>query len=142
MMTVHERFGRDAACSCGGLSNPLDVVRSERQRFFAQHMLAGFERANRPVGVQAVRQRNVNRIDLRIAQERFIRGQCSRDIPLRGVLTCTLDGPAGDSDERISRRRLQGGNDRAIDAGGAKETPAQIAHRHHALLEPDNAVTH
>jgi hypothetical protein len=40
----------------------------QAQRFLAQHVLAGLERTHRPLEVQLIRQRNVDRIDFRIGE--------------------------------------------------------------------------
>ena len=40
--------------------------------FFAQYVLASFKGTQRPFDMQVVRQRNVHRVHIRIAQQRFV----------------------------------------------------------------------
>ena len=56
------RFHQFDAFGCG-----------QADRFFAQHMLARFQRANRPRHMQMIRQRIVNRINVGIGQQLLIR---------------------------------------------------------------------
>ena len=60
---VHERLGRDSSRAAGGLRDPIHVVHRERQRLFAEHVLARVERPDRPLGVEAVGQRDVDGVD-------------------------------------------------------------------------------
>ena len=41
-------------------------------RLFAQHVLAGFGRLDRPFGVARVRRRDIDRIDLRVGEQRLV----------------------------------------------------------------------
>jgi hypothetical protein len=50
------------------------LIRGQAQRFFAQHMLASFERTNGPFEVHMIRQRDVNRVDLRIGKQSVVTG--------------------------------------------------------------------
>ena len=56
----------------GGVERRLRVLGPPRQRLLAQHVLAGLQRADRPRHVQRVRQRDVDRVDLRVGEQRLV----------------------------------------------------------------------
>lgn len=55
----------------GSGNHPLAIRELQGHRFFAQYVLACFERLHRHICVQHRGQRNINHIDLRIAQQVF-----------------------------------------------------------------------
>jgi hypothetical protein len=50
----------------------LSVVPPPSQRLFAQHVLARFKRTTRPLNVRAIRQGDIERIDVRIVNQRIV----------------------------------------------------------------------
>ena len=53
---------------CRG-DHPLAIGQPQRHRLFAEHVLAGFQRANGNVGMQECGQRDVDKLDLRVVQQ-------------------------------------------------------------------------
>ena len=51
----------------------LRFLRVRGERLLAEHVLARFERGDRPFGVQTVRQRVVDRVDVRVGEQCRIR---------------------------------------------------------------------
>ena len=68
-----------------GFGYPLRFRRGPRERLFAQHVLAGLGGSDRPLRVQAIRQRVVDRVDVRIGQQRLVRAVRALDAALSGI---------------------------------------------------------
>ena len=68
-----------------GVGDAIHVLGIERERLFAQHVLAGGDGRERPRHVIAVGQRNVDGVDVRIGEQRVVAGDRARDLPLAGV---------------------------------------------------------
>ena len=67
------------------LEHGLGVGNRQREGLLAQHVLAGVEGTMRPLGVQMVRQRVVDRIDGRVRQQRLVRRGLVRVVPVAMV---------------------------------------------------------
>jgi len=115
MVAVHERLHQDPPRSAGGVEGALDLLRPPVERLLAEHMLSGLERAHRPLDVQRVRQRDVDRVDVRILEERLIRAVRGRDLPLARICVGGLLRPARDGDEVDHRRLLRARDHLAVD---------------------------
>ena len=107
----------------GDLRHLCRLVRIGRHGLFAEHMLAGLQYPDRPLGVQTVGQRIVDGVDLGIGQQRFVRVVDMRD----AVLACKCGSPVtisrGDGDDldvglraRRADERLRRDASRAEDA--------------------------
>ena len=94
MEAVHECLHPDDAPANAVVDQFRGLGGSTGSRLLAQHMLAGVGRAHRPLGVQVIRQRDVDRIHLRVSQELRV-GACAHIEPgLRHELgTTTRLGP-------------------------------------------------
>ena len=91
LVAIHERFGDDALADRARRLRRDRRRRRQRQRLLAQDVFAGIERAERPLDVQRVRQRDVDRIDTAIAQQRVVAAVSDRDIPV----ACVVSRPGG-----------------------------------------------
>ena len=129
-MAIHERFHHlEPRLGCGSVAQLPGFGRREAHRLFAEHVLAGFHRPNRPRDVLIVRERYVNRIDLGIRQQRCI-----------GIVKSRNPEPAGRTLGLVARARsdghhfgqlpaLHGGNDFFdADLGGAQNAKADLVH--------------
>ena len=97
----------------------LDVVRRDAERLLAQHVLSGLEGADRPLDVHGVRERDVDRLDVGILEERLIAPVCALDLaparvgirPARSRLATATGRPGRDSsareDEVVDLRRRE-----------------------------------
>ena len=92
----------DELASLGGVA---------RDGLFAQHVLASIEGANRPRHVQVVGQGIVDRIDLGIRQQLFIRSVGTRDREARRRAPGLLDGSRSDGHDLAGLAGLNRGND-------------------------------
>ena len=72
VVAPHERLGEHEAAALGGVERARDVVGVTRQRLLAEHVPAGLQRAQRPLDVERVRQRDVDRLDVRIGEQRLV----------------------------------------------------------------------
>ena len=72
--------GRPA--SRAGVDHPLGLGGRQGQRLLAQDVLAGTRRGDRPLGVQVVRQRDVDDVHVRVGEERLVRPVGGRDAEL------------------------------------------------------------
>jgi len=68
----HERFANLHASFVSHLNKIQRLFGGYRDRFFAKNMLAGFGCADGPGYMQVIRQRIVNRVDIRIRQQLLI----------------------------------------------------------------------
>ena len=88
--------------------------------------LAGVGGRDRPFGMQAVRQRDVDGVDVGRSEQRLIGGEASL-MPKSPANSARARGiAAGNRDDAAVRRRLDRRHDlRARYAGGAKHAPAE-----------------
>ena len=100
-------FGDDALAGARDGLDAIDVVGAQRQRLFAQHVLAGVERAQRPLDVQRVGQRNVDGVDRRsraaARRSRRARPGCSTRGRRRRRATASRLATAATIDRRAAR---------------------------------------
>ena len=108
-MAVHEGFADHHACRLRFAGDRIDIRDRRRQRLLAEHVLAGPHRPDRPCGMERVRQRVVDRIDLRIVDERLVTGVNARDPPLARVDLGPRMIPARHRHELVARRGAHGG---------------------------------
>src|SRR5260221_6067801 len=73
MSPNHEGFSDLHAGPVTGVDERAAFGDRQRERLFAEHMLAGFSRANRPGHMHVIRQRIVNGFDLRVGEQLLIR---------------------------------------------------------------------
>jgi hypothetical protein len=124
VVAIHERLGRHLAGAPARLGDPIDILHRERQRLLAQHVFAGLERAHRPLDVQMIRQRNVDDVDVGVGEQRLVRPERPRNVPLTGVVAGAIERPARHRGQLAARRGADRRNQRAIDTGGTEESPA------------------
>ncbi len=62
MVEVHERLHAQPSGPCGRTLDHIYLVDGQRQRFLAQHMLAGVERPDGPLGVEVIGQRDIDHV--------------------------------------------------------------------------------
>ena len=97
---------RSDALAPADLDHPLGVGRGQGQRLLAQDVLAGPRRGDRPLGVEVVRERDVDGVDLRVGEERLVGAVDARDpVPLgdRGARARSRD-PIATTSQRAARR--------------------------------------
>jgi hypothetical protein len=124
-VAIHERFGDHASPGARDCRDAIDVLRRERQRLFAQDVLARIERAQRPLDVQRIRQRDVNRVDGRIADQGVVAGVCDRDLPLGGIRLSAPAIAAGDGSDRRSARGTHRRDQPPVDLRGPEQELAK-----------------
>ena len=83
----------------GGVEGPLDVADVTAERLLAEDVLAGLERLDRPLAVHRVRQRDVDRLDLRVGEQLLVRAVGPRDLPLLRELLGPREVAAADRDD-------------------------------------------
>ena len=86
VVPVVERLHHDEAGARRNGGNLLGFVRVRGERLLAQHVLACLERGDRPLRVEPVGQRVVDRVDLGIGEERGVRVVHRRNSVLRREL--------------------------------------------------------
>ena len=72
MQPVHEGFAEKGAGLARRMDHRVGLEGGQPHRLFAKHMLAGLRRLDRPFGVARMRRRNVDRVDVRIGEQRLI----------------------------------------------------------------------
>ena len=99
-------------------------------RLLAQHVLAGARSSNRPLGVEVVGQRNVDRVHVRVGQQRSYESVRPRDAQLVGDLPRALAVARGDGDNlaRVLAAAHAGNDLLAGDVGRGQDTEAQAVH--------------
>ena len=105
------------------------IRRVQPERFLAQHMLAGFQRLERPGHVQVVGQRVVDGFDSGVSQQLLIGSVGFGDAKLlRGSLRF-FQAARGNGGHLAVLPFLHGGQDFAhSDVGGADHTPVDFSH--------------
>ena len=72
MQAIHERLAGEGAGLPVRVEDRVDLEGGERHRLLDQDMLAGLRRLDRPFGVARMRRRDVDRLDLRIVEQRLV----------------------------------------------------------------------
>ena len=103
--------------------------RIECQRLFAEHVLARCDRGKRPRDVIGIGERNVNRVDARIVEQRLVSGDRARDRPFARVGFGARALAAGHGDKLAPAGEADRRNYATVDARGAENAPAK---RHQA----------
>jgi hypothetical protein len=99
----------------------------ERQRFLAEHVLAGLGRAHRPGHVQMIGQRVVDSFDFGIGQQFLVGTVGFRDTERGGCLLGLGQIARGDGGDLAPVAALHGGYDLLYgDMGGAQDAPTDF----------------
>ena len=122
-MAVHERLAQQSAAPLGGVECRDHLLGVARERLLAEHVLAGLERFDRPLGVQRVRQRDVDRLDLGVGEQVLVRAVGARNLPLARVGLGPGPVAAGNGDEVDLRRRVRAGDHLPVDVGRGDNAP-------------------
>ena len=85
IVAPHERLHAEEPLCLGHVEDGRDGERIRAHRLLAEHVLAGLERADRPLAVQPVRQRDVDRVDRRVGEQRLVAAVGGRDAVLARV---------------------------------------------------------
>ena len=97
MVAVHERLHQEAVGRLGRVEGALDLLRVAVERLLAEHVLARLECPDRPLDVERVRQRDVDRIHARVREQGVVGALRALDPVLGRVgLPRFARGPARD----------------------------------------------
>jgi hypothetical protein len=118
VVPVHEGLHQDPLLLVGDVEGRLRVVRVPSQRLLAEDVLARPQRVDRPLDVHRVRERDVDRVDVRVREQRFVRPVGALDVPLARVCIRPRLLAAGDRDEVDLLRVVRAGDDLPVDVGG------------------------
>ena len=133
VIAVVERLHQHPAGAGGGSRHRLGLGRVGRERLLAEHVLAGIEGADGPLGVQPVGQGVVDGLDLRVGQQRLVAG-----IDMPHALACreSVGAPRvarRHRDDRRTRHATRRAHQRhRRNAGRAQDTDSQRAGIRHA----------
>ena len=127
---VHERLHQQhARVAAGGDASRSASAAVMRQRLLAQDVLAGPGGGDRPLGVEVVRQRDVDGVDVRVGEQRLVRAVGARDPQGRGGVA-GRGRPSRDAIATTSHRvrALDARDDLAgRDAGRGQDPPANAS---------------
>ena len=124
VVAIHERFAEETTRPLSGIEGPRHLVRPAVERLLAEDVLSRLERADRPLHVHRVRQRDVDRLDVCVLEQRVVRAVRALDAPLARVRLGTALVAAGNGDQIDLLRRLRSRNQLPVDVGGREEPPA------------------
>ena len=129
-VTPHVRLRQDERRGCSArVPRLVDLRRHARVRLLDEHVLAGVERAQRPLVVQRVRQRDVDGVDLLVGEQRIVRTASARGDPvLAGVRLGARLVARRDRDDLERRIIASRSQDRPVDRGGREEPDADSRH--------------
>jgi len=135
----HECLHQQPARVLGGVEGVLGVDGGSRERLLAEHVLAGLERADRPLDVHRVREGDVQRLDLRVFEQLFVGSVGALDPPFLRVVVGTFLSAARDRHELDLRRLLRSGDHFPIDVRRRDDAPPnRIRHAPVlSLVEPE-----
>ena len=91
------------------VDHPFGVGGRQRQRLLAQDVLAGAGGGDRPLGVEVVRQRDVDGVHVRVGEQRLVRRRGRRDAQLGRDLARQGAVARGDGDHVAAGRFLEPG---------------------------------
>jgi hypothetical protein len=103
-----------------GVEGSFGIRRGQGEWLLAQHVLAGLQRLDRPLGVHRRRQCHVDRVDAIEFEQCVVRPEAVREPVVVGVLTGPALIPAGDRDELGRLRGAGGPDDRGADGRGGQ----------------------
>jgi hypothetical protein len=125
VIAVVKGLDEPVAGSLRRLAHPLGLDGIRGEGFLAEHVLSRLQRADRPLAVQAVRERIVDRVDRRIVEQRLIARvglvEAVLDLKPSGALRLAGGDPVDLSVGDVPRRANQG---HRRDAGGSENADA------------------
>ncbi len=124
-MEVHERLDGDPARPLGGSGDGIDVVHSQREGLLAEHVLAGLQRADRPLRMEVVGQGDVDDVDIGGREERLIGTEGLGDAVGGGEGRRSIEVPAGDRDKLPASTRGDGPDQPGRNAARPEDAPAK-----------------
>ena len=133
VVAVHERLHQQQPLALREVEHACHLVRIAAQRLLAEDVPAGSQCALGPLDVHRVGERDVDRLDLRIGEQRLVGAVRALDPALVGVRTRPLSVAARD---RADGRRvgLRAADDElVVDPSRGQDSPL---HRHGAGLQP------
>jgi hypothetical protein len=125
VVAVHERLHQNETGLVRAIERLLDLRRVTRVRLLAQDVLAGRERSQRPLVVEAVRQRVVDGVDVGIVEELLVGAVRPRNRVLERVRLRAKRIARRDGYEVDFGRRRRGTEAFAGDVRGGEETEAE-----------------
>ena len=72
MMHDHVRLGRQKPGAVAGRDDLVEALDIHREGFLAEHRLARLERTDRPVDMHVIWERDIDRVDFGIGQQRLV----------------------------------------------------------------------
>ena len=123
MVTPHEAFGEDEARRLGAVERLLHLFGPTRERLLAEHVLPRLEGPQRPLHVQRVRKRDVDRIHVRVSEQRVIAPVRALDAMLAGIRLRTRGVTTGHGDHRDPIGLLGSCEHETVDPRGREEPP-------------------
>ena len=135
MVPVHECLDHhDMVRPRRGLDR-VHLLDGERQRLLAQHVLARGRGLDRPFRVQVIRERDVDRVDLPVVEQRLVRSVGALDPPLARVRRRARPVAARDRQQPVILGSAERRDHRPVDARGPEQPPAKgaIAHARHSI---------
>ena len=85
MQAIHEGFAEEGASLARSVDHRVGLEGGEAHRLFAKNVLAGFRCLDRPFGMARMRRGDVDRIDLRISNQRLVAANHARARKIRRV---------------------------------------------------------
>ena len=130
VITHHERLYHATPAAVARRDDRLRLYRVQRDRLLAQHVLARLECPDRPFDVQVIGQRVIDRIDVRVVEQRLVAAETVRDAKLRrdqrrpvGIARCDRGNHAfAASDDRRDHAL-------ATYVRGTEDSPPYLRHR-------------
>ena len=129
MMEVHERLHRDPVVAGGRGGDRIDLVDRQGERLLAEDVLAGVEGPDRPLGVQAVRQRDVDDVDEGVGEQGVERRMRDRGPMALGERAGRALVAAGDRAQLAARIAVQGPHDPRRDPTRPEDAPSELFDR-------------
>ena len=135
VVEVHQRLDGDPVRPFGRGRDGIDVLHGACEGLLAEHVLAGLQRADRPLRVQVVGQRDVDDVDVGGREERIVGSEGLRDAVGDGEGGRPIAIPAGDRDKLPASTRDDGPDQPGRDAARSEDAPAK-GRQHPVLPSP------
>jgi hypothetical protein len=125
VVPVHEPLHEDEPLLLGDVERPLDRLDAAVERLLAEDVLAVQERADAPVRMERVRQRDVDRVDVPVGEQRLVGAVRPLDSVLARVRVRARLLPARDRDDVDGVRVGRAPEDRPVDPSRREEAEPQ-----------------
>src|SRR5262249_29588343 len=118
------RLRKEPPRPLGGVEGALDFGRVAAHRLLAEDVLPALDRADRPLAVHRVRERDVDRLDVGVIEQRLVGTVRPLDAPLAPLALRAAPVATRDCEQVDLVRGVSARDHLPVDVGGRDDSPA------------------